>query len=124
MKLPFFRRMICVGSIAALAAWAGCGSNRSVENEMEKQGEAAKQQMEKLGQNVDDATITTAVKSKLAADVRLSTLADIGVETDNGVVTLEGAVESDAIKAAAEDVAESVDGVLRVSNQLRVDPKG
>jgi osmotically-inducible protein OsmY len=39
-------------------------------------------------------------------------------------VTLDGAVESDAIKAAAEDAAHSVDGVLRVSNQIRVEPKG
>jgi hyperosmotically inducible protein len=93
-----------------------------VEGEIEKQGEAAERQVEKLERNVDDAAITTAVKAKLAADVRLSTLTDIDVETENGVVTLEGAVESDAIKAAAEDVTESVDGVLRVSNQLTVEP--
>ncbi len=124
MKLPLLRRMICVGSIAMLAAFSGCSSNRSVESELEKQSEAAERQIEKLGRNVDDAAITTAVKSKLAADVLLSTVVDIGVETENGVVTLEGTVESDAIKAAAEDAAESVDGVLRVSNQLRVEPKG
>ena len=124
MKFPFLRRMICVTSIAALASLAACSSDRSVESEMEKQGDAVKQQMEKMGQNVDDAAITTAVKSKLAADVRLSTITSIGVETENGVVTLDGAVESDAIKAAAEDTAQSVDGVLRVSNQLRVEPKG
>jgi hyperosmotically inducible protein len=124
MKLPFLRRMICVTSIAALAALAGCSSDRTVQGEMEKQGEAAERQMDKMGQNIDDAAITTAVKSKLAADVRLSTIADIGVETENGVVTLDGAVESDAIKAAAEDAAHSVDGVLRVSNQIRVEPKG
>jgi hyperosmotically inducible protein len=118
--------MICVSTIAALAALGACSSDRSVESELEKQGEAvgevAERQVEKLERNVDDAAITTAVKAKLAADVRLSTLADIGVETENGVVTLEGAVESDATKAAAEDVAESVDGVLRVSNELIVEP--
>jgi hyperosmotically inducible protein len=93
-----------------------------VESELEKQSEAAEGQVETFERNVDDAAITTAVKSKLAADVRLSTIVDIGVETENGVVTLEGVVESDAVKAAVEDVAGSVDGVLRVSNQLRVDP--
>jgi hyperosmotically inducible protein len=116
--------MICVTSIAALASLAGCSSDRTVQGEMEKQGEAAERQMDKMGQNIDDAAITTAVKSKLAADVRLSTIADISVETENGVVTLDGAVESDAIKAAAEDAAHSVDGVLRVSKQIRVEPKG
>lgn len=43
---------------------------------------------------VDDAQITTQVKSKLASDVNASSLTNISVNTTNGVVTLAGQVEA------------------------------
>ena len=72
------------------------------------------------GRQVDDAAIKTAVKAKLAADVRLSTLTNIEVNSTNGVVTLAGMVNTQEEKMMAGDVARGVDGVVRVNNELQV----
>ncbi len=72
------------------------------------------------GRQVDDAAIKTAVKAKLAADVKLSTLTNIEVNSTNGVVTLAGQVRDESDRIAAENVARSVDGVVRVNNNLQV----
>src|SRR5450830_2165143 len=69
---------------------------------------------------VDDAAIKTSVKAKLAADVRLSTLTNVEVNSTNGVVTLSGQVENESDRAQAAMVARSVDGVVKVNNQLQV----
>ena len=68
-----------------------------------------------------DAQITTQVKTKLASDVRASSITNIQVNTTNGVVTLAGQVESEAVKHSAQTVAASVPGVVRVNNNLQVD---
>lgn len=72
------------------------------------------------GTQIDDAAIKTAVKAKMAADVRLSTLTNIEVNSTNGVVTLAGQVESESDRAQAAMVARSVDGVVKVNNELQV----
>jgi osmotically-inducible protein OsmY len=72
------------------------------------------------GRQVDDATIKTSVKAKLAADVKLSTLTNIEVNSTNGVVTLAGQVDTAEQKRMAADVARTVDGVVRVNNELQV----
>ena len=75
------------------------------------------------GTQVDDAAIKAAVKAKLAADVKLSTLTNIEVNSTNGVVTLAGEVRDESDRAAAVAVARSVDGVVRVNNNLQVKNK-
>lgn len=70
----------------------------------------------------EDAAITTEVKSKLAADVDLTTVTNIEINTTNGVVTLVGQVSSEAMKRRAEEVAKQVEGVVRVTNNLQVEP--
>ena len=74
---------------------------------------------ETLGQNIDDTTITTTVKTKLAAE-KGSSLTRVGVDTNRGVVTLTGVVSTAADRAAAERVARSVGGVKNVVNSLQV----
>jgi len=71
------------------------------------------------GRNVDDATITASVKSKLAGD-RVSSLTRVDVDTNNGVVSLNGVVESPAQKARAQELASQVNGVSKVVNNLQV----
>jgi len=73
-------------------------------------------------QQVKDAQITTEVKTKLAAEVNPSSLANINVNTTNGVVTLAGGVESTEVKSKAETVTKSVSGVVQVNNDLQVVP--
>lgn len=69
----------------------------------------------------DDAAITAAVKSKLAADATLAASV-INVETKDGVVTLGGTVNSAADVSKAATLAQSVDGVKSVTNNLTAKP--
>ena len=73
----------------------------------------------KSAQPVSDTMITTKVKAELAKD-RDTKAKDIHVETKNGVVHLNGAVASMAEKDKAEQDARSIDGVVDVSNKLKV----
>ena len=72
-----------------------------------------------LGENIDDAGITAAVKSKLAAE-KISTVTRIDVDTNQGVVALNGTVQSEAMRTRASQVAREVKGVRDVVNNLRV----
>jgi hyperosmotically inducible protein len=74
------------------------------------------------GDTVDDATITAAVKSKLVAD-KASNLTRVNVDTTNGVVQLNGSVDTAAQKARAEQLAREARGVTRVVNNLQVQPR-
>ncbi|HEX5758026.1 MAG TPA: BON domain-containing protein [Thermoanaerobaculia bacterium] len=71
------------------------------------------------GTQVDDAAITTAVKSKLAADGDINPF-NIDVDTNEGVVTLQGRVEKAEARSEAERLARETDGVLRVINLIKV----
>ena len=77
---------------------------------------------ETLGQNVDDTTVTTSVKSKLALE-KASSLTRVGVDTVKGVVHLTGVVENAGVRDRAEDVARSVGGVRGVVNNLQIQSK-
>lgn len=72
-----------------------------------------------LGENVDDGTLTSYVKTKLASD-RLVTLTRVGVETNNGVVYLTGEVETAEQRSHIGALASQVGGVKRVVNNLQV----
>jgi hypothetical protein len=68
-----------------------------------------------------DAGITTAVKTKLAADDTVKAY-QVDVDTQNHVVTLSGDVETETQKAHAVQLARETDGVRDVIDQLRVNP--
>jgi hyperosmotically inducible protein len=71
------------------------------------------------GENVDDATITASVKSKLVAD-KPANLTRVDVDTNNGTVYLNGTVESAEQKVKAEQLAWQAKGVKNVVNNLQV----
>jgi hyperosmotically inducible periplasmic protein len=81
------------------------------------------QNREKVSSTAASATLTTKVKSALAADVGLKTMTNIDVDSNNGVVTLKGRVDTADQKKQAEKVAKQVDGVKSVKNQLKVEKK-
>jgi len=72
-------------------------------------------------QQVDDGAIKASVKAKLAADVRLSTLTNVEVNSTDGIVTLAGKVRTEEERRMAGDVARSVDVVVKVDNNLQVE---
>jgi len=67
-----------------------------------------------------DPGITTAVKSKLAADDTVKAY-QIDVDTKSRVVTLSGAVETAAAKEQALLLARQTDGVQEVVDRITVD---
>jgi osmotically-inducible protein OsmY len=95
-----FRSMLALAMIVAVTA--GCTAMT---------GKSA-------GDNVDDAQITTAVKTKLAGE-KMATLTKVDVDTNKGTVYLTGNVESAAVKARATELARSVSGVREVVNNLQ-----
>lgn len=66
-----------------------------------------------------DIRMHVALEAKLAQSDELSALA-IGTDVKDGVVHLEGKVDSDARKELATELAKSVDGVKSVRNDLQV----
>lgn len=72
-----------------------------------------------LGENIDDAGITSQVKAKLAGE-KISTVTRIDVDTNQGVVALNGTVTSDEMRTRAAEIARQVKGVRQVVNNLQV----
>lgn len=81
--------------------------------------EKAEKSGEKLDQMALDASITAAIKMKLANDETVKAL-NINVETDAGHVTLIGKVSSTSEADRAIELAKQVDGVKSVKSQLTV----
>jgi osmotically-inducible protein OsmY len=76
-----------------------------------------------IGERVDDAKITAAVKAKLVVD-RAANLIRVDVDTKEGVVHLQGSVPSEQAKIDAERLARETSGVVAVTNNLRVETRG
>lgn len=70
-----------------------------------------------------DAAITASLKTKLLADSRTKGF-DINVDTVNGIVTMTGGADSQAAKDAATELANTVDNVVLIKNELIVAAEG
>ena len=82
--------------------------------------QATEQGRQTNNQYVSDATLTTKVHTALANDVGMRTMYSINVDSEKGVVTLKGKVDSEATRQRAADVAKRVSGVSAVKNELQV----
>jgi hyperosmotically inducible periplasmic protein len=92
-----------LGYVLCLSILAGCQSTT---------GKTA-------GQTISDASISTAVQTKLTSD-RLSNFPRIDVDTERGVVNLSGVVETEAQRDQAARLAKQVNGVVKVNNLLQI----
>jgi hypothetical protein len=72
-----------------------------------------------MGEKIDDAWITTKVKTKLSTE-HVKSLVNVDVDTKDGVVHLQGTVPTMEDKAQAERLARDTDGVISVMNDLKV----
>ncbi|WP_337016821.1 molecular chaperone OsmY [Leclercia sp. AS011] len=121
-KLKISKTLLAVMMGSALV----CGSAMAETTATEKAhstantaGEKIDNSMNKVGNFMDDSSITAKVKAALVdADDIKST--DISVETEKNVVTLSGFVESQAQAEKAVAVAKKVEGVTSVSDKLHV----
>ena len=88
--------------------------------DMDAAGEAVSTTADDVGDNVDDAWITSKVKTQLLADAAVKGT-QINVDTKANVVTLTGTAESQAAKDAAIRIAAGTKGVNKViADQLLV----
>ncbi len=103
----------------------GTDGVREVKNELlvaEREGDWERESasaVDAFEQNFTDATTTARVKFALLANDSTEGLS-IDVDTDGGVVTLSGEVESDQAMELAERIASNAEGVQSVENRLQV----
>ena len=74
---------------------------------------------ESTGEYFDDSIITTKVKAAILYDPFLKS-AEINVETFKGVVQLSGFVSSQENVKRATELAQSINGVTSVKNDMRI----
>lgn len=82
-------------------------------------GCAASGTSESTGQYVDDATVSTKVRTKILADPDVK-ISEIKVTTYRGTVQLSGFVDNPQMVTKAAQDAQSVAGVKAVKNDLIV----
>lgn len=107
-SLPFFFLLALLAS--------GCTATKNTGIAV---GEGSKEAAQQVNQVATDASITAAVKMKMADDPDVAAM-DINVDTTDGIVTLNGAVQSSAVAQKAVGIAHSVDGVTSVKSNLSV----
>jgi hyperosmotically inducible periplasmic protein len=137
--------MTTVGAVVATMALTGCNrgdqanadnsADRSVaqsdqraggyggdaKSGMDRAKNATENTASRMGEKIDDAVITTTVKTELAKDPKLSAT-KINVDTSHGRVALKGTAPSNEAREHATTLAQNVKGVVGVDNQLRVEP--
>ncbi len=92
--------------VLALATTTGCAVTRGQET---------------VGAYIDDAAITTSVKSRFV-ESKLVDASSISVETLKGTVMLSGFAKNSTEKSTAESIASNVNGVKSVNNSITVRP--
>jgi hyperosmotically inducible periplasmic protein len=105
---------VVIGFAGLLAS--GCTAAKNTGTAV---GDGTKEAAQQVGQVATDASITAAVKMKMADDPLVGAF-NIDVDTKDGKVTLNGKVKSKAEADKAVQIARSVDGVKSVSSNLVV----
>jgi hyperosmotically inducible periplasmic protein len=103
----------CLAAALALGLTAGCQRNRAEESRTANNTPQAGQT------NSPDWWTTTKIQAKFFADKDVKGHR-VNVDTNNGVVTLSGAVDSQAARDRAEQIARTTDGVKGVHDNLGV----
>ena len=107
--------VLTITLISALSI-AGCGKT---EDKGPKPA-VAPEAKTTVGTDIDDATITTKVKSALLKDKDTKSL-DINVATNKGEVQLSGFADNEAHIDQAAEIARGVAGVKSIINELSIE---
>jgi hyperosmotically inducible protein len=91
---------------------------KDVKNEMTI-AKVLTQPSQTMGEKIDDASITAQIKMALLSHHSTS-LFKTGVETINGVVTLNGTATSEAGKEMVTKLANDINGVTQVINKMTI----
>ena len=117
--------MINISPMARVSSKAKKAGRKIKEDakDLSHQTQAAVQpDTESASDKMSHAALLAKVKTKLASDAGLSTLAHVDVTLNGSVVTLSGTVANEDQKKRAEIAASQVDGVTRVRNRLVAQP--
>ncbi len=106
-----------IGGVASLTLALAANAQVTVTDSAASAPAAASH--ETVGEHIDDATLTTKVKTSLATQSNLKAL-HIHVKSHNGTVRLTGTVPDATQKSLAGETAANVSGVKGVRNHLRV----
>ena len=119
-KKNVFFRLLLIIALAGLIS-AGCTTTKNTGVAIKEGATEAGQQVadkaEDVGEKIEDASITSAIKMKFAND-ELVSASNINVDTNDGHVTLNGTVASQAEATRAVQIGRSVDGVKSVHSNL------
>ncbi len=120
------------GDVATAAQKAAAGKLANVEgitrvvnnitvdpDEDKTLADRSKNGLNKAGEKISDAWITTKVKWFFVGEDLLAD-SNINADTADGVVTLKGTVKTDAGKKRAVALTSGVDGVKRVVDQMTI----
>lgn len=117
--------LLAVLSVTVFIA-AGCtaakNTGTAVKEGTKEVADKTEDAAEAVVDKTTDASITSAIKMKLASD-DLTDALDINVDTSNGMVTLKGQVSSQAEADRAIELARTVEGVKDVSSELQIAPE-
>jgi hyperosmotically inducible periplasmic protein len=121
-KNLFFRLLL--GLALVLAFCTSCATAKSSMTNtgtwIKEGGNESDQSManlEDIGARVQDASISSEIKTRFAGD-KLVSSSDINVDTTGGHVTLNGSVDSQAEVTRAVEIGRAVDGVKSVHSNL------
>lgn len=93
--------------------------SNSVSNAADKADQAITKQATAAGVVIDDATITTKVKSAFLNEPGMKSM-NISVDTEKGIVTLSGKADTQAKIDKAIKLTEAVEGVQSVNSKMVV----
>ena len=121
-RLKISKTLLAVMLTSAVATGSAFEENATMDKAqsgLESAGQKVDSSMNKVGNFMDDSSITAKVKAALVDHESIKST-DISVKTDQKVVTLSGFVESQAQAEEAVKVAKGVEGVTSVSDKLHV----
>lgn len=102
--MRLINRVIGVMIVVAFVTLAGCAGSETSRS---------------TGTYIDDKTIATKVKAQLAGD-SVTQAIQVDVETYDGVVQLSGFVDSEKMRQRAVEIAQGVEGVKKVINNIEL----
>ena len=118
-KSVFFRLFLIIAFAGLISA--GCATTKNtgvaIKEGATEVGQQVGDKAEDVGDRIEDASITSAIKMKFAND-ELVSASDINVDTTNGHVTLKGTAASQAEIDRAMQLVRSVDGVKSLHSNL------
>lgn len=138
MKSPLLRYSSFTLLAALVLGASGCSDNNgSVEklgqkidqgtetakDKLEQSSDAMQQKLDQAGAKVADAAIAAKIEAKILRDPGLK-VAQISVDTHDGVVVLTGTVNTPEDATRAVQLAQSVDAVKSVDNRLSIRSNG